>query len=118
MIRRPPRSTRTDTLFPYTTLFRSRRGRRTDERRQIGISLAERRIIAPQPLATFSLRTWVGEGADVKRERPAILLWKHIEASHCRPVETLGDDLIKAEQTALIGTHLVAEGDRGRIKPD
>src|SRR3546814_3548045 len=33
MIRRPPRSTRTDTLFPYTTLFRSqaqgKRGRKT-----------------------------------------------------------------------------------------
>src|SRR3546814_3727572 len=27
MIRRPPRSTRTDTLFPYTTLFRSARAR-------------------------------------------------------------------------------------------
>src|SRR3546814_5214203 len=27
MIRRPPRSTRTDTLFPYTTLFRSLLGR-------------------------------------------------------------------------------------------
>src|SRR3546814_12763944 len=26
MIRRPPRSTRTDTLFPYTTLFRSQSG--------------------------------------------------------------------------------------------
>src|SRR3546814_14848516 len=26
MIRRPPRSTRTDTLFPYTTLFRSTMG--------------------------------------------------------------------------------------------
>src|SRR3546814_14153059 len=26
MIRRPPRSTRTDTLLPYTTLFRSRSG--------------------------------------------------------------------------------------------
>src|SRR3546814_3130887 len=26
MLRRPPRSTRTDTLFPYTTLFRSRLG--------------------------------------------------------------------------------------------
>src|SRR3546814_4335436 len=26
MIRRPPRSTRTDTLFPYTTLFRSALG--------------------------------------------------------------------------------------------
>src|SRR3546814_604232 len=32
MIRRPPRSTRTDTLFPYTTLFRSRVGQRGDER--------------------------------------------------------------------------------------
>src|SRR3546814_16907493 len=31
MIRRPPRSTRTDTLFPYTTLFRSTRGRSDDE---------------------------------------------------------------------------------------
>src|SRR3546814_7193131 len=28
MIRLPPRSTRTDTLFPYTTLFRSRHGHR------------------------------------------------------------------------------------------
>src|SRR3546814_1334281 len=30
MIRRPPKSTRTDTLFPYTTLFRSRH--RLDQR--------------------------------------------------------------------------------------
>src|SRR3546814_5295113 len=30
MIRRPPRSTRTDTLFPYTTLFRSIGGRFVD----------------------------------------------------------------------------------------
>src|SRR3546814_6908931 len=29
MIRRPPRSTRTDTLFPYTTLFRSDRPGKT-----------------------------------------------------------------------------------------
>src|SRR3546814_14895060 len=29
MIRRPPRSTRTDTLFPYTTLFRSISGHAT-----------------------------------------------------------------------------------------
>src|SRR3546814_19613829 len=39
MIRRPPRSTRTDTLFPYTTLFRSAGGRgegraRNDRRRR------------------------------------------------------------------------------------
>src|SRR3546814_3165106 len=30
MIRRPPRSTRTDTLFPYTTLFRSDMGYMSD----------------------------------------------------------------------------------------
>src|SRR3546814_5631159 len=37
MIRRPPRSTRTDTLFPYTTLFRSRRlvGQRVNELHEI-----------------------------------------------------------------------------------
>src|SRR3546814_2888268 len=29
MLRRPPRSTRTDTLFPYTTLFRSKRTHQT-----------------------------------------------------------------------------------------
>src|SRR3546814_8491146 len=32
MIRRPPRSTRTDTLFPYTTLFRSHRDGSQDQR--------------------------------------------------------------------------------------
>src|SRR3546814_9212187 len=31
MIRRPPRSTRTDTLFPYTTLSRSRRAERLQQ---------------------------------------------------------------------------------------
>src|SRR3546814_15276539 len=31
MIRRPPRSTRTDTLFPYTTLFRSQMRRAKGE---------------------------------------------------------------------------------------
>src|SRR3546814_13899889 len=33
MIRRPPRSTRTDTLFPYTTLFRSARRHPRQQRR-------------------------------------------------------------------------------------
>src|SRR3546814_6530158 len=35
MIRRPPRSTRTDTLFPYTTLFRSEAGQRGHRDRRI-----------------------------------------------------------------------------------
>src|SRR3546814_5798027 len=41
MIRRPPRSTRTDTLSPYTTLFRSRL------RRQVGIAARARGRFAP-----------------------------------------------------------------------
>src|SRR3546814_5613502 len=36
MIRRPPRSTRTDTLFPYTTLFRSAGEFRLGESRAAG----------------------------------------------------------------------------------
>src|SRR3546814_19833155 len=35
MKRRPPRSTRTDTLFPYTTLFRSGRHRHRAHRRSL-----------------------------------------------------------------------------------
>src|SRR3546814_3213806 len=48
MLRRPPRSTRTDTLFPYTTLFRSppdvRKGRDQD------VGGAERRRGRTSPL--------------------------------------------------------------------
>src|SRR3546814_12315557 len=44
MIRRPPRSTRTDTLFPYTTLFRSRRSR-SDDRRAAAVSAATQAVI-------------------------------------------------------------------------
>src|SRR3546814_5049998 len=47
MIRRPPRSTRTDTLFPYTTLFRSA-GKNTlggcDLLRQISAPLWSRHV--------------------------------------------------------------------------
>src|SRR6056297_4328864 len=40
MIRRPPISTRTDTLFPYTTLFRSDRKSTTSELQSLGDSYA------------------------------------------------------------------------------
>src|SRR3546814_1645841 len=41
MIRRPPRSTRTDTLFPYTTLFRSIDGGITQGLRAAALGIAE-----------------------------------------------------------------------------
>src|SRR3546814_13320454 len=44
MIRRPPRSTRTDTLFPYTTLFRS--GRRVSAGDPVRIASISKLVIA------------------------------------------------------------------------
>src|SRR3546814_14007277 len=73
MIRRPPRSTRTDTLFPYTTLFRSacgagsRDGAAVDapgefDRRGVHI-VAPREILAEQILAVIGLRRQAPEVA-------------------------------------------------------
>src|SRR3546814_2934002 len=50
MIRRPPSSTRTDTLFPYTTLFRS-------------LLLARQALHRPQRLASRQALRAVGVGA-------------------------------------------------------
>src|SRR3546814_6700063 len=44
MIRRPPRSTRTDTLFPYTTLFRS----------EIDFGGFDAGLVGEQPCRTFT----------------------------------------------------------------
>src|SRR3546814_9783546 len=41
MIRRPPRSTRTDTLFPYTTLFRSKSYDGWRWQRELGALISE-----------------------------------------------------------------------------
>src|SRR3546814_20698358 len=70
MIRRPPRSTRTDTLFPYTTLFRSsddgvevpifrftdRTGQRRDAARQERIA-----ILAGDVLRTAAVADAAGD---------------------------------------------------------
>src|SRR3546814_6777742 len=52
MIRRPPRSTRTDTLFPYTTLFRSEAGLALEQRL---LPLADARSGAAGPLVWLGL---------------------------------------------------------------
>src|SRR3546814_6298275 len=71
MIRRPPRSTRTDTLFPYTTLFRS-----VDDAFDLGARF-------PQRLARLA-RDKIGEGvdpaADGVREAP-----QRLDAHRQRP---------------------------------
>src|SRR3546814_19871335 len=52
MIRRPPRSTRTDTLFPYTTLFRSQ------TRRSKNLAHHILRTAQPHALAGFDDRAF------------------------------------------------------------
>src|SRR3546814_8210664 len=54
MIRRPPRSTRTDTLFPYTTLFRSQ-------------SVPETRQLFPLADALEASPRWLIYGTGPKR---------------------------------------------------
>src|SRR3546814_20441538 len=57
MIRRPPRSTRTDTLFPYTTLFRRPPAGRPDARAVLAHDVAE-------PAAAPAHRRGVGGAGD------------------------------------------------------
>src|SRR3546814_9949973 len=59
MIRRPPRSTRTDTLFPYTTLFRS--VRRHPETKLVLLDL-----MMPDVEGLASLQYLRGEWPDVR----------------------------------------------------
>src|SRR3546814_11177024 len=78
MIRRPPRSTRTDTLFPYTTLFRSER--------QLPVAadgnpVADRQVEARKALTRDIAGARVDEGHDVCR-----IVWKPravFESQHC-----------------------------------
>src|SRR3546814_15687011 len=67
MIRRPPRSTRTDTLFPYTTLFRSRLARLHRRRDQ-----AARHAPADLPGAQHAARQAAREPLE-KARQPAAL---------------------------------------------
>src|SRR3546814_16436090 len=65
MIRRPPRSTRTDTLFPYTTLFRSARSGAVGLGvADVGQRLLERRRVDD----LLALEVLGGEGRDRDRQ--------------------------------------------------
>src|SRR3546814_5561454 len=67
MIRRPPRSTRTDTLFPSTTLFRSRQG----VLREAGAAVARsgvQELAADAPVEADAAGDVVHVGADLLAE--------------------------------------------------
>src|SRR3546814_2882462 len=74
MIRRPPRSTRTDTLFPYTTLFRSRArtiGQPLDEALASGklrIQQIDPAELSPGEFAANVRASVEQDGADIRSE--------------------------------------------------
>src|SRR3546814_3992115 len=74
MIRRPPRSTRTDTLFPYTTLFRSvsPAKARFSHFAQHGLTPILRRVRHHRPDQPASGNEQGGEGDDAATLAPDI----------------------------------------------
>src|SRR3546814_10232386 len=90
MIRRPPRSTRTDTLFPYTTLFRS--------------GAACESVLGACKCCTGSCR--VGSSAQMAIRS---LLSLNGPASNIRPIQTgVYDDPAEASQSGHRSHHAVA----------
>src|SRR3546814_6001549 len=65
MLRRPPRSTRTDTLFPYTTLFRSGYAARVQARLRLSHPID---LGAPAPRIFAGLRWGIGPRRAHRRE--------------------------------------------------
>src|SRR3546814_10980923 len=81
MIRRPPRSTRTDTLFPYTTLFRSESMGALDLLAEMRAKRTHLAIVLDEYSGTEGLLTFedlveeiVGEVEDEHDEEPEAML--------------------------------------------
>src|SRR3546814_18709874 len=86
MIRRPPRSTRTDTLFPYTTLFRSKQRSGFGLNEQLGAIIPRKRGAGkpaePIPGNGSCQRTRnVRHPPGLRREDPAASNWLTVSES-------------------------------------
>src|SRR3546814_10388310 len=106
MIRRPPRSTRTDTLFPYTTLFRS------VSRREAGAGHKRRRATQPSDQIAAEIRVIPDAG---KRARMQCLQHQRADAAahHRRKVAMNPPrDAARTEQAGVAERGVVIDGDR------
>src|SRR3546814_13614286 len=109
MIRRPPRSTRTDTLFPYTTLFRSHElwtvasegpeAARGVERyaRLVAIARAHGVVTPEDPFPE-----WPGRLPDGVRRLPIVPLFLLYDYSFRPPAVALEDVVARAEATHAV----------------
>src|SRR3546814_4141166 len=107
MIRRPPRSTRTDTLFPYTTLFRSERPMNTiDHRAYFSRRAAQERRLADAAAdctARHAHREMARCYADLALEAPRVE-W---------PVQS--DSIVLSPRAASAGASARSDGSRREI---
>src|SRR3546814_20699951 len=56
MLRRPPRTTRTDTLFPYTTLCRSGRRLRGEHQHRVALAVGFEAVLCEAPEGVIAQR--------------------------------------------------------------
>src|SRR3546814_15256906 len=107
MIRRPPRSTRTDTLFPYTTLFRSpdlavahaEHDRRVEhdrgrvvaalERGRVQERLEARPRLAPRLGGAVELAAREAEATGERQQRPVLRVQRSQGGLRARPLVEL-----------------------------
>src|SRR3546814_2408949 len=79
MIRRPPRSTRTDTLFPYTTLFRSGLVAGSDQLLELPVFLAMRLGVADHALDLVVRQAGTGLDLDLLLLAGILVLARHVD---------------------------------------
>src|SRR3546814_12472629 len=92
MIRRPPRSTRTDTLFPYTTLFRSQY-KMHDIFSHIVLTVSDEDFLTRKPVRTIVLPD--RQGSDL-RQVGAGLRFGQIHGSRPAALEHGGNKIGRA----------------------
>src|SRR3546814_1768802 len=94
MIRRPPRSTRTDTLFPYTTLFRS------IEKASAFDGADDARLIEVGGI--------LSAGTSAAADMSSLVTWVETITAECATAETSLSDAALAAATELKGKALSA----------
>src|SRR3546814_17580512 len=111
MIRRPPRSTRTDTLFPYTTLFRSAFGVEHGGRGDADGRLAAAHLAIDDRGAFAAIDKQPGDGVDHIGLRGEQLALERGEEQLTMPPHRAGGDRRIGE--VEWGGRVVAERDHG-----
>src|SRR3546814_7235436 len=103
MIRRPPRSTRTDTLLPYTTLFRSHPGDPAAIQAEMDRISASRE--ASQPLRSKT-------GGSTFKNPEGRKAWQLVDAAGCRGLMVGGAQVSEKHTNFLINTGTATSADR------